>query len=112
MHGTISGVPIFSKAPWFGVRAWDLRRRGARSAHQPQDDEDDEEDANATARIISPATGIGPGREGADQQDDEDDEEYQIHGGPRVLRANEVTRRLFPYLPGLFVVRRVRPRRR
>jgi pimeloyl-ACP methyl ester carboxylesterase len=44
------------------------------AAHQQQDDQDKDNDAGEPARIIPPATAVGPSRQSADKGQDQDDE--------------------------------------
>src|SRR6266851_508207 len=72
------------------VRARDVVRRARscagrgfeRALYAPadqQDDNDDQENAEATARIITPTAAVRPGWQGDDEEKDEDDEQDRTH---------------------------------
>src|SRR5688572_4832197 len=69
-----------------------LTRRYLDPPEQHENDDDDQDQAEAAARIVAPATAVGPARQGADQQEDEDDEEDGAEGHARSLLLEDAER--------------------
>ncbi len=55
-------------------------RGSLNAAHQQQNEKDDNDQTETAAGIITPATAMGPGRQGSDQEENQDDKKDGAHG--------------------------------